>query len=696
VYGTAQQNNNWYFGNRAGFNFNTTGGQPIPQIHTNSQITADEGSSTISDKNGNVLFYTNGVTIYNRQHQPMINGNAIGGNISACQAAIIIPQPGNDSIYYIFTTDAIENNFVNGYRYSIVNINRDNGNGEVISKNQLLWSSCTERLTAARHRNGTDVWVITNDNDSNIFRAWLLSCNGLGASPVVSTVGVVMNAHALTNNGYMKVSPDGKQLCQTHFPFVDPDQFSPNFVQLFSFDNATGAISNPLQVGESDAQYLNCEYSPNSELLYLTRPQDKKIEQLECRLPGLPAIHSSRVIMNPVMSFHGIQLAPDEKIYLIRTGNTASRIEYPNIKGVGCLFSRDTIRLYPGLGQLGSPSFINDAAVDPNHGFTYTILDSCGGVVQFNGITSMSGTISWAWDFGDGNVSTAQNPLHTFADPNQVYRVTVTIISSSGCGEIVRSRMLQTYLSKHTLSFDYTYNCAEGTVEFFHNTDIRTGESFEWDFGDGQFSIASNPSHTYAQAGNYQVTFRRVSPTTCRDKSVTQQVLLNNPTMSISPHQAIVLGQTVIIRASGNFVSYEWSPATGLTSPFRGSTQATPFVTTTYTVIATDSAGCQSVDSVKITVVEATDIFIPTGFTPGNDGLNDIIKPIYPTTVTLSEFSIYNRWGQKIYSTKTRGEGWNGRLKGLDQPPGVYVWFFKAKYDNGTVVNRRGTVTLIR
>jgi hypothetical protein len=119
----AQQNNNWYFGQRAGIRFSGSPGQVTPVTLTDGAMITDEGSAAISDSNGQLLFYTNGITVFNRQHQVMLNGNDLKGNISSCQAVIIVPVPGNDSIYYIFTTDAIENNFSSGYNYSIVNMN---------------------------------------------------------------------------------------------------------------------------------------------------------------------------------------------------------------------------------------------------------------------------------------------------------------------------------------------------------------------------------------------------------------------------------------------------------------------------------------------------------------------------------------------------------------------------------------------
>jgi hypothetical protein len=138
----------------------------------------------------------------------------------------------------------LKGNYANGYRYNVVNIRRNAGLGEVISKNNLLYAPSTERLTAARHSNGVDIWVITNDINSNVFRAYLVNCSGLQTTPVISTVGDVLDRHTDMPFGSLKVSPDGKQLCQTHFPSLDGN-ISENFFQLFDFNAATGVLSNP-------------------------------------------------------------------------------------------------------------------------------------------------------------------------------------------------------------------------------------------------------------------------------------------------------------------------------------------------------------------------------------------------------------------------------------------------------------------
>ncbi len=211
-FGITQENNIWYFGNKAALDFNPNPSGALPIVLSNSPMVASEGSAAICNKQGALLFYTNGVTIYNRNHEVMQNGDNLLGHLSAVQSSVIIPLPGNPNIFYVFTTDAIENDFEQGYRYSIVDMTQAGGLGAVTTKNVLISSSCTEKMTAARHADGVSVWVILNNNNSNLFQAWLITCSGLSSSPVVSTVGETLNQNLFVNSGSMKVSPYGTML----------------------------------------------------------------------------------------------------------------------------------------------------------------------------------------------------------------------------------------------------------------------------------------------------------------------------------------------------------------------------------------------------------------------------------------------------------------------------------------------------
>lgn len=629
----------------------------------------------------------------------MLNGDNLDGQKSAVQIAIV-PMPGNNSLFYIFTTDAIETLFASGYRYSIVDMAGDNGKGSVTTKNSLLWPSCTERMTIARHANGIDIWLITNDNNSNIFRSWLITCTGIQPA-VVSSIGLVMDQHSSTNTGVIKISPNGKLLCQTHFPFFDETLHLPNFVQLFDFDNTTGIITNPRNIGFPDAQFTHCEFSPNSKLLYLTRPSEKKIDQIDLSQPTLAAVLASRVTFTTGRGYFDIQLAPDEKIYLAQPGLEVAVIHQPNARGNSCNLQQQAISLLPGSCYLGLPSHINDVVSfdNPNNGFTYAILDSCSGKVQFHGYSILPGIINWAWDFGDGNTSTLQDPVHTFIPSGVQYAVKLKINSSITCGTIYKSKNIKPQgILTSGISFDFIRKCDSGYVRFTNTSSSlnEPGLQFEWDFGDGNFSSATHPIHTYSLPGNYIVKLKMQTGINCLDAAVSQTVNNEIFTVNAPPDQTILVGQTVLLSASGPPGLYSWSPGIWLNNSNTKSPLATPLEDITYKVTVANSEGCKAEDSIRIKVIQYDEIYVPNGFTPGNDGKNDLLRPFYPGTITLKEFIIFNRWGQLIYSTSRRNEGWNGEINGVLQNQGVYIWILKAEDKSGKQIQKKGSFVLIR
>ncbi|MBM3415578.1 MAG: PKD domain-containing protein [Bacteroidetes bacterium] len=690
-----QYDNNWYFGRRAGLNFSVTG----PQVLTNSAMISAEAAAAISDDDGNLLFYSSGVDVYDRNHQLMLNGDNLGGNISACQMSIV-PHPGNPDLFYIFTADAIEDDFVNGYRYSVVDMSQNGGNGKVTSKNNLLWSSCTERLATVRHSNGVYVWLITNDHESNVFRAWLIDCNGLQLNPVVSTLGPTMDQHVLMNVGVLKASPDGRMLCQTHFPVGGSPS---NFFQIFDFDNSTGVLSNARSISLPNTRYNHCEFSPDSKLLYLTRKDDMQLDQLEVTLPTVAAIQSSRISFPTQVSYYDIQMAVNEKIYLTQSNQLLAVINQPNQKGAACDFQRNVIDLQPGTAFIGLPSHINDIVGNRFNGFDYTIIDRCTGQVQFNASTTLPPVISWQWDFGDGNTSTQQNPVHTFSNPSQVYKVKLTITSLSFCGKVTRTRQVfPSGFADQTPDFEFANVCDSGYYRFTNKSSSLQvpGITYLWDFGDGNTSTDVHPKHTYASTGPYDVKLKILTGSPCFDDSLTIRVDVQTFTINTIPDQIINFGESVMLTTTGPIASYVWDPPSWLNNSAAQSPVAKPRETILYKVTATDANNCRSEDSVKITVKlpdDVNDIYVPGAFTPNNDGRNDVMRPFMPRAYTLLEFSVYNRWGQRIFTTSLKDEGWNGKINDVLRDSGTFVWVVKALDPRtGKQHNRKGTFIIIR
>jgi gliding motility-associated-like protein len=162
---------------------------------------------------------------------------------------------------------------------------------------------------------------------------------------------------------------------------------------------------------------------------------------------------------------------------------------------------------------------------------------------------------------------------------------------------------------------------------------------------------------------------------------------------------SVVINQPLQFNASGGD-SYTWSPATGLSA----SNIATPvgiYSAPTegikYRVITSNAAGCSDSAFVTVKVYKVLpSVFVPTGFTPNNDGRNDVLKPIAAGMQSISLFAVYNRLGQMIFSASESGKGWDGTFNGTPQNSGTYVWLVKATDYTGKPYFEKGTVTLIR
>ena len=204
--------NIWYFGKNAGLDFNS--GSPVAL--TNGRLDTDEGCATISNSNGQLLFYTDGITVYNKNHVIMQNGSGLLGHRSSAQSATIVPKPGSNNLFYIFTTD--NEHDPNGFRYSIVDLLLDNGNGAITTdKNVLVYTPTIENLGITKHGNGQDFWIVTHGWDNNSFIAYQSTATGLNLTPVVTNIGQVITGGPtdFVAAGTIKISPSGSKLAFT-------------------------------------------------------------------------------------------------------------------------------------------------------------------------------------------------------------------------------------------------------------------------------------------------------------------------------------------------------------------------------------------------------------------------------------------------------------------------------------------------
>lgn len=401
--------NIWYFGRNAGLDFNS--GSPV-FLH-NGQLNTLEGCATISDVNGNLLFYTNGVTVWNSNHQVMPNGTGLLGDSSSTQSAIIVPLPGSSTIYYIFTVTELGGTA--GLNFSEVDMTLAGGLGDVTgTKNQPLLTPSCEKITAVLHANKTDIWVVAHKWMSNDFHAYQVTPAGVSTQPVVSSSGANINGAPNYTIGCMKVSPDGQWLAIANYGM---DQ-----CQLFNFDNNSGAVSNPLTLFTATNQKrpYGVEFSPSSKILYLSEGGGtgrNKLYQYNLMASNIAA---SEVLIDSTSVANGgngcLQLGPDRKIYMaLALKDSLAVIHFPDSLGLNCTFEENSVDLGGRISIWGLPPFIQSFFVPPP--FFYEGI-CFGDTTEF--ITHLTVFDSIIWDFGDAatgldNTSNRLNPKHLYS-----------------------------------------------------------------------------------------------------------------------------------------------------------------------------------------------------------------------------------------------------------------------------------------
>jgi gliding motility-associated-like protein len=474
---------NWYFGENAGLDFNT--GNPIPIL--DGELSTWEGCSSISLSTGVLRFYTDGTLVWDRHNNVMPNGSNLNGDKSSTQSAIIVPKPGSDQLFYIFTVDRAENGFgTKGLQYSLVNMDLNGFMGDVVTseKNVMLTTPVCEKVTAVGHANGTDIWVIVQKWGTNDFYSYLITSSGVNQTPVISSAGLVISGSDPEDaKGYMKVSPDGKKLAKANAGLKN--------IEIFNFSTTTGIVSDQDIITDSGlgGEPYGVEFSPNGELLYINtwKPQfGKALYQYNLEAPDVPG---SRIQLSS--STNGaLQLAPNNKIYIAQDNSTLiSVINQPNELGIACDFHFNAVSLGGKKSNYGLPPFIQ-SFFSFNPGFYYD--NSCfGDSTQFHE-NSSSEPDSLVWDFGDGTKDSVNfDPIHLYASVG-MYFVKLTVWIDGTEGNVTHIVLIS---EKPTVDLgnDTTY-CSGDTLILNAGTDA---EFYFWQNGDTNNTFPADTTGLY-------------------------------------------------------------------------------------------------------------------------------------------------------------------------------------------------------
>ena len=742
------QTNNWFFSGNNGLNFSS--GTPVNI--TGGQIVVMEGASAVSDKNGQLLFYSDGITVWTKNHTVMLNGSGLaGGYGSSTQSCIIVPKTKDEKQYYIFTTD--DEGGSRGFQYSIVDMTLNSGLGSVTIKNQPLVTPCSEKVTAIRHCNKKDYWVVTHKYGSDAYYAYLATENGVDPNPVISHTGSFIPITYATMAGALKASPDGKRIIAMHTTIG---------AELSDFNNQTGIISNTTEIfNNNNSNHYGAEFSASSKMLYLSihgywyQPDLRRYDgvfQFDMSLPTVTDIINSKFQVyrydDPLSELGTMQRGPNGKIYMSQYQKAyLSVVNSPESYGAACNFVNTGVSL-PAQAKTSLPNFLNDYSTSVDS-FRVTSIGFCVGKPVTFDYTVTGDVTSLLWDFGDPtsgslNNSTIASPSHIFSSQGNY---TIKLIKYSPCGNDTLSAQISVGSIQLSLGND-TAICEKSTYLITPQTNGVT--SFLWQDGStlptyiassaGLFWVqvsnstngcifrdtvmittkplpaldlgndtslctgstlllsAFNPGSQYTwQDNSTNSTFLVNNPGTywvqailngCTKKDTINISSLTNPQFTLGPDQYLCPGLPLFLTPGLNNVSYRWQD---------GNTSSSYQVNTTglFYVDITNRCGTTR-DSINILSGNCI-VRVPSAFTPNNDGLNDQFRVLGTQLISEFDFKIFDRYGQLIFYSLNKNSSWNGTFKGVEAVSGVYVYLLTYKSIGSQDKNiLKGTILLIR
>jgi gliding motility-associated-like protein len=611
-----KQGNIWYFGTSAGIDFNPA----VPVALNNGAISTNEGCSSISDATtGQLLFYSDGITVWNKNHIAMPNSltTPLNGNPSSTQSAVIVPKPGSSSLYYIFTTQAV-GAFNSNLCYSIVDITLNAGLGDVTNINTVLMDSATEKLCAVGNCGGTEYWIAGHQLNTDSFYAWKLTSSGLSA-PVKSKVGIM---HASINGlgfngegiGYMKFSSNGQKIGLATYS-------GPNTMELFDFNLNTGQITNPITevfptVDPLDGLY-GCTFSPDNSKFYVSFivsdpfsfSNISRIYQYNMLAGSNAAILSSKTLVDSSILFNGaLQNGPNGKLYITTIGSTnpgpINVIPNPNNLGTACGFNSSVFTYTTAFAAFGLPAIVENFLSSSNTPLQFN-FNSCIGLDSITMAAGYTATSVVSWNFGDpasgaANNSTSYHPTHNFSGPGTY---TVSVYVTNGCTANDTATAVVTIGSLGVVLTKDTTICKFNSVQLNASVGTSGVVNYAWLPTAGlSCTTCPNPIFSGTNTSTYTVTATSGNGICTGSKSVTITVQ-NAPNTQVTQGDSTYCTPATPIQLGVNGGAvYNWSPPVALSCVNCANPVASPNITTTYTVTSATSNGCSKTSTVKLTI----------------------------------------------------------------------------------------------
>jgi gliding motility-associated-like protein len=737
------ENNIWKFGFNYGLDFSS--GNPVAGT---SSMQSLEGCASVCDGTGKLLFYSNGNNIWDKNNNVMPNGSGIIGNQaafwgisgSATQGVAIVRSLSNPLQYYLFVLDAFEQlNIIvdtNGscLRYSLIDMSLNNGLGDVVpgQKNIILDSSLSEKMTVTTGNN-CNYWLLTHHRTETQYKAFKIDMNGINTTPVISNTGVVSGSSFIYESGEMKISPD-KSMVATISTAAK--------IELATFDATTGIVSNAVLVDYPNSMdtvwgiLYGIEFSPDNSRLYtgtMLGSHAGGVSQYDLTLlPNITAVKNSKIIID-TGDFAGLRTGPDGKIYVARSMTPfIACINNPNALGTACNLVPNSIPVplafpsQPYFGYtLGNPVVI--LPVDTSYNatdtsvckITATINAPSGysaylwsdGSVQQSDTLHVPGT-KWVYAFNNCDVlidtfritSKISDTAYSHTDTAVCFSTAVSLTATLGYEQylwndgssqqtdIVHQTSLNWCISNKECHFQIdTFNVSitNFSAALGNDTSICHSDTIAYHFGmpGAQYlwSDASADSlFDITGPGKYWVTIRDNSCEASDTINITNKILqvsLGNDTTLCNNKQLLL---TCNIDGA-----YLWQDnSTGKDFPVTAPGQYW---------LQVSQGNCYASDTINVNY-EICDCqaFVPTAFTPNDDGKNDLFGAHIDCNFTGYRMRVFNRWGQLVFDSFSINDKWNGFYKGRAADIGSYFYSLTFTGPKGNSYFYKGDVILVR
>lgn len=628
---------------------------PVPATQSNP-IDSPEGVAMVFDPKGEVVLYTDGVKLYGKNDQELPGGTLPGTNTST-QSSLIVPKSNCNEcphhLYYVYTM----NETTGRLSYSIVDLRRNGGQGEIVEKDIPVSLSSTEQIVAKRvedDKKNVMFFVYSQDKTTGQFKILKIDSTGNHDIPQPQLASQIPD-----ESGYMKVSPNGSKLATAYI------KNGKNYIEVYGINSTNGelTLSHTIELGNAPPKIYGVEFSQNGELLYYTlrgAPSStvkSYLYQLNLKLSSatLIAQQKKQIAESSIDVFGALQMGPTNSgtggyIYMAIDGS--AEIAYigepnylitSNVAVVNYLpYTHPAAINLIGTSKLGLPNVLHAKKQQDGDGPAAKYKGTCQNLpTEFTTEGVCSPLISEiSWEFGDGEKAKGKTVSHTYKKPGRyIVKMIVEVYEETAVSKLINipifGNLFREKCEVHTI---------EDEINIKPSPEINLADDAYACFRDG-YTLLLDPK----VQNTVEPTYRWITSET-------------TPTITAS--------------AQGNYtldVTNNFQSTTGL-----------------YT--------CTMSDEIKLEDNCDPRLFIPQAFSPNGDGVNDQLKLHYKYIDNFN-IKIYNRWGEIIFERDDPESMWDGKYKGQVMAPMMYAYvvtYTSLHFPNRPKITKTGGILLVK